>query len=338
MGSMGSMIMPHVANFERFKGTVIHGADFKTPEPYRNQRVVVVGVGNTAGDICIDLSTCAESITLVQRSQSTLIPAEILRNAENKRWPDDGSIPVEIADFLAEATPINLRRLNSKIIKAGGGGDSGKYAAMYRALREKGMVVDDGADGEGTEFQVFEKFGGKSPIKTSATNELRYRQASVSEVQALVSIHRSSHLVLDAGCVKLILCGRVGVKHGVELAEMREESVIMTDGSEIPADAVIFAYVPFFNALYGFECNPYRTGYHSIHESLVQMFGEETMKRAGRFWGLDEEGELRQVYRPSGHPAVSSTISRASKSDEQCSSCGTLLAVSLLLDMDPNNW
>jgi len=189
MGTTGTKIMPLVANSERFKGTIIHGADFKTPESYKNQRVVVVGAGNTAGDICIDLSTCVESITLVQRSQSTLIPAEILRNAENKLWPDDGSIPVEIADFLAEATPINLRRLNSKIIKAGGGGESGKYAAMYRGLREKGMVIDDGADGEGTEFQVLERFGGKSPVKTSATNELMYRQASVSEVQALISIH-----------------------------------------------------------------------------------------------------------------------------------------------------
>jgi len=189
MGTMGTEIVPHVTNSERFKGTIIHGADFKTPESYRNQRVVVVGAGNTAGDLCIDLSTCAESITLVQRSQSTLIPAEILRNAENRLWPDDGSIPVEIADFLAEATPINLRRLNSKIIKAGGGGESGKYAAMYQGLREKGMVIDDGADGEGTEFQVLERFGGKSPVKTSATNELMYRQASVSEVQTLISIH-----------------------------------------------------------------------------------------------------------------------------------------------------
>lgn len=121
--------------------------------------------------------------------------------------------------------------------------------------------------------------------------------------------------MLDVGCAKLILCGRVAVKHGVEVAEMREESVIMTDGSEIPADAVIFAYAPFLDSLYDFECDPFSTGYHAIHENLAQMFGEETMKRAGRFWGLDEEGEIRQVYRPTGHPAVCSIITRTSESD-----------------------
>jgi len=174
MGTMGNRRIPHVANVDKFKGTVIHGVEFKTPEPYRNKRVVVVGAGNTAGDICIDLSTCAESIILVQRSQSTLIPAEILRNGENRLWPDDGSMPVEVSDFLAEATPINLRRSNSKISKAGGGGESGKYAAMYQGLREKGMIVDDGADGEGTGFQVLETFGGKSPVNTFVPNQLIY--------------------------------------------------------------------------------------------------------------------------------------------------------------------
>jgi hypothetical protein len=34
------------------------------------------------------------------------------------------------------------------------------------------------------------------------------------------------------------------------------------------------------------------------------MFGRETIERAGPIWGLDDEGELRGVYRPSGHPGV----------------------------------
>lgn len=254
IGILGPKIMPQIKNSSRFKGTVIHGGDFKMPEPYRNKRVVVVGAGNTAGDICIDLSTCAESITLVQRSKSTLIPAEILRNGLNHVWPDDGSIPLETSDFLSASTPYNLFRSYSKVTKAGGGGESGKYAAFYRGLREKGMVVDDGDGGEGTAFQVLEKYGG---------------------------------FMLDVGCVKLILSGRVGVKHGVEIAEMREESVIFTDGSEIPADAVIFA-----------------TGYRPVRENQVRIFGEETIQRAGPMWGLDDEGELNGVYRPTGHPAL----------------------------------
>lgn len=40
-----------------------------------------------------------------------------------------------------------------------------------------------------------------------------------------------------------MISGRVKVKHGVEVAELKENSVVFSDGSEIPADAVIFAYV-----------------------------------------------------------------------------------------------
>ncbi|KAF5356908.1 hypothetical protein D9756_006870 [Leucocoprinus leucothites] len=252
IGILGPKIIPHIKNSERFKGTVIHGGDYKTPEPYKNKRVVVVGAGNTAGDICIDLSSCADSITLVQRSKSTLVPAEVLRKFLTQLWPDDGSIPTEISDFLAASTPLNLIRSFTKPIKAGDSGESGEYAALYKGLREKGMIVDDGDGGKTVPFQVLEKFG-----------------------------------VLDVGCANLIISGRVGVKHGVEVAELKEESVVFTDGSEIPADAVIFA-----------------TGYRSIHENLVRIFGEETVQRTSPIWGLDAEGELRNVYRQTGHPGL----------------------------------
>lgn len=110
-----------------------------------------------------------------------------------------------------------------------------------------------------------------------------------------------------------MISGRVKVKHGVEVAELREESVIFTDGSEIPADVVIFAYVCLLLhqsfILVGFNC---RTGYQSIHHEFVRIFGKETIDRAGPIWGIDEEGEQRNVYRPTGHPAVNLTIPESS--------------------------
>ncbi|KAF9449017.1 FAD/NAD(P)-binding domain-containing protein [Macrolepiota fuliginosa MF-IS2] len=254
MGTVGTPISPEVKNRGAFKGTVIHGSQCKSPLPFTNKHVVVVGAGNTAGDICLDLSVCVDTITLIQRSESILVPIEVARVGLSRFWPDDGTIPTEIADFKACSTPTNLARTYSKMLKAGGGGESGKYAAMYKGLREKGMIVNDGADGEGSYFQALERFGG---------------------------------FMLDVGCSKLVISGRVKVKHGVEVAELKEDSVVFTDGSEILADAVIFA-----------------TGYHSINDELVRIFGKTTVDRAGQMWGLDEEGELRNVYRPTGHPAL----------------------------------
>jgi hypothetical protein len=47
-----------------------------------------------------------------------------------------------------------------------------------------------------------------------------------------------------------------------------------------------------------------RTGYQSGTVAWSSIFGRDVIERAGPVWGLDDEGELRGVYRPSGHPAV----------------------------------
>jgi len=41
-----------------------------------------------------------------------------------------------------------------------------------------------------------------------------------------------------------------------------------------------------------------------MQDVLKKTFGEETLTRAGPVWGLDEEGEIRNGYRPSGQPGV----------------------------------
>lgn len=172
MGTLGKPIFPEVKNRDVFKGTVIHGSQYKSPTPFTNKRVVIVGAGNTACDICLDLSTCADTITMIQRSRSTLVPGDIGIEHLTRFWPDDGSVPTDIADFKAASTPLKLVRMYSRMVKAGGGGESGKYAELYKGLREKGMIVDDGEDGEGLLFQVFEKFGGTSIFYSRAISNV----------------------------------------------------------------------------------------------------------------------------------------------------------------------
>lgn len=41
---------------------------------------------------------------------------------------------------------------------------------------------------------------------------------------------------------------------------------------------------------------------------MRKLFGDETIDRTSEAWGLDEEGELRGCYRPSGHPGVSRDV------------------------------
>ena len=46
---------------------------------------------------------------------------------------------------------------------------------------------------------------------------------------------------VDTGCASLIISGKVKVKHGVELKEYQTKGIILSDGSTIPADSVIYA-------------------------------------------------------------------------------------------------
>ncbi len=45
-----------------FKGKFFHSRDYKTPEEWRGKRVVVIGIGNSGGDIAVELSRMAKQV------------------------------------------------------------------------------------------------------------------------------------------------------------------------------------------------------------------------------------------------------------------------------------
>lgn len=97
-GTLGAPLIPDIEGRERFSGTVIHAAQFDEPSPFKGQRVVVVGAGNSSVDICQDLvEGGATSVTMVQRSPMAVSG----RDKENERiggaFPPD--VPVEVCDF-----------------------------------------------------------------------------------------------------------------------------------------------------------------------------------------------------------------------------------------------
>lgn len=49
----------------------------------------------------------------------------------------------------------------------------------------------------------------------------------------------------------------------------------------------------------------FATGYGSMRETCARVLGKEVAGRVKEdVWGLDQEGELRTVWRPSGHPGL----------------------------------
>ncbi|XP_053463552.1 dimethylaniline monooxygenase [N-oxide-forming] 4 isoform X2 [Nycticebus coucang] len=56
------------AGIHKFKGQILHSQEYKIPEGFQGKRVLVVGLGNTGGDIAVELSRTAAEVLLSTRT------------------------------------------------------------------------------------------------------------------------------------------------------------------------------------------------------------------------------------------------------------------------------
>lgn len=56
--------MPHFDGDENFKGVKIHAHDFHDGRSFEGKRVVVIGIGNSGGDVAVELSKVCDQVKL----------------------------------------------------------------------------------------------------------------------------------------------------------------------------------------------------------------------------------------------------------------------------------
>jgi len=100
-------------------------------------------------------------------------------------------------------------------------------------------------------------------------------------------LRRGGGYYIDVGCASLIAQGKVKIRQGVEIERFTPKGVVFTDGSTAPADVVVLA-----------------TGFKNMRESARALLGDGVADRCSPVWGLDAEGELRTMWRRSGHPGL----------------------------------
>ena len=72
---------PHVPNWpgmESFQGLVLHSSRYRNPAPFTGQRVLVIGYGNSGGEIALDLAEAGIRTAMAVRSPVNVIPREML--------------------------------------------------------------------------------------------------------------------------------------------------------------------------------------------------------------------------------------------------------------------
>lgn len=101
----------------------------------------------------------------------------------------------------------------------------------------------------------------------------------------LMKYHRyGGGYYINAGCSELIVAGKVKVKRGTVM-DLQDTTVHFSDGTSETFDAIVVA-----------------AGYKNMSESVRAVFGNGIADRVGPVWGLDDEGEVRAMWRPTAQP------------------------------------
>lgn len=86
-------VMPDFSGRENFKGRALHSAEYVDSAPFRHQRVLVVGMGNTGAEIALDLAEGGAEPTIAVRNGVHIVPRDLF------------GIPIQVVATAASAMP-----------------------------------------------------------------------------------------------------------------------------------------------------------------------------------------------------------------------------------------
>jgi cation diffusion facilitator CzcD-associated flavoprotein CzcO len=77
-GIADSPFRPSWPGLETFRGDIIHSCAYRNPAPYAGHRVLVVGYGNSGGEIALDLAEAGVAVGLAVRGAVQILPRDLL--------------------------------------------------------------------------------------------------------------------------------------------------------------------------------------------------------------------------------------------------------------------
>jgi putative flavoprotein involved in K+ transport len=263
-GALSAPRTPEIPGAERFAGVQQHSSHFLSGEGWAGKRCIVLGSGTSAHDICADLWAHSAEVTMIQRSSTTVIKSETLMTLGiGQLYSEEAlqaGITTERADLLDASMPFALKHIGGQALTRQ---IKERDADFYQQLAATGFQLDFGEDESGLGMKAVRNGGG---------------------------------FYIDVGASELMIAGAIKVRSGVSIACIREQSVILTDGSELPADLIVYA-----------------TGFGAANQGLARLISQEIADRVGKVWGLGSntygdpgpwEGELRNMWKPTQQPGL----------------------------------
>jgi putative flavoprotein involved in K+ transport len=255
--------LPELEGMDVFGGEQHHSSQHPGPDGYRGKRVVVIGSNNSAHDICAALWEAGVDVTMVQRSPTHIVRSDTLMDiglgALYSEQAVAAGITTEKADTIFASLPYRiLHEFQIPLYDQMRERD----ADFYRRLEDAGFLLDWGEDGSG----LFMKY-----------------------------LRRGSGYYIDVGASDLVADGKIKLAVG-QVDRLTEDAVVLEDGTELPADLVVYA-----------------TGYASMNGWVADLIDQETADRVGKVWGLGSdtakdpgpwEGEERNMWKPTQQEAL----------------------------------
>ncbi|GAA2085568.1 NAD(P)/FAD-dependent oxidoreductase [Aeromicrobium tamlense] len=260
-GMSGKPNVPVLPGQDVFRGEQQHSSQHPGPDGYRGKRVVVIGSNNSAFDICGALWEHDADVTMVQRSSTHIVKSESLMDIGLGDLYSERALAAgmttEKADLVFASLPYRImHEFQIPLYEQMKERDADFYARMEAA----GFDLDWGDDGSG----LFMKY-----------------------------LRRGSGYYIDVGAAELVADGEVKLAKG-QVSHLTEDSVVLADGTELPADLVVYA-----------------TGYGSMNGWAADLISQEVADRVGKVWGLGSdttkdpgpwEGEQRNMWKPTQQP------------------------------------
>ena len=119
-GNAREPFLPQWAGMDAFKGKVIHSSEYKNGMPFKGQNVLVVGFGNSGGEIAIDLYEHGAKPGIAVRNAVNVIPRElagipilsigIVQNVMPAWMADAMNAPI-LRAVIGDITKYGLRKL-----------------------------------------------------------------------------------------------------------------------------------------------------------------------------------------------------------------------------------
>ncbi len=263
-GLSGVPNMPPVQGMETFIGDLHHSSKHPGPDSYNGKKAVVIGSNNSGHDICAALWEAGADVTMVQRTSTHISRSDTLMELVLSGLYSEAAVKAGVttdkADLIFASVPYKV--LPSLHVPAFAEMQK-RDADFYARLEKAGFKLDFGEDGSG----LFLKY-----------------------------LRRGSGYYIDVGASDLVADGKIKLKSGVGVERITEHSVVFADGSELPADLIVFA-----------------TGYGSMNGWVTQLISKEVADKVGKCWGLGSdtrmdpgpwEGELRNMWKPTHQEAL----------------------------------